>query len=718
MGNKNTVNEKTLSQEYLNTHSTHWMYCPRCYLIPAIKPFLMKGELYISLYCKCLYEEKEFMVFDDYVKLIMKNKATGYFCKKHKSVEGFLFCISCEKWLCDSCFLWHKEKYPKHLYNKIPIRLKEYCHRHEKELAVGYCKLCAKNVCQNCKIAKIKLRHDLFNFDDEDNIANCSKKWNSFLEKKNTHSLNNEKSREEVINLINNSKDISDEEKKNIINKINDAFFKNKQINDKICEYILFLQSNFDYSFHIGKIVNRNIFNNIYNIKPEKTTFSIKPQLTPLKNAEKLIKFYEKVHIIQLSPLINIKNLLSEKQNVTKQISKICLLDKNNAATLTSKGIIIVWNYLNYDELYRIKKITVNEKAYFEKIDNNNNLNFANTMNDLHNYFIDDDDDDDEFNNNFIQERIIRQQTHIYNLIQNHNNINTNQEENKRINLIKVYKNNSSKLNYSNDMCNQNEINTDKYNDDEEEDLEINYKFRSMAYIKQKNLLCLIIDNCKDIYLFDIIKKEALKEKLSKHKKEVLDLLALKDDNLASYGGDFALRIWNMKRLQNTTTINVEIKKHYFYFTQLLYGNLIFSTNQSTVKILKLPEFEFEKDITIVPEPVNYFELPDKRLIVSLDDGYVRILKPPDYKVVNILYNRKRTKISSFLLLDTQRLLVGLNDYALEIIYFNDKNHKNSSPISSHFSPIASLIKTNDDKDNRVISISCDNVVKIFLVGD
>jgi WD40 repeat protein len=309
------------------------------------------------------------------------------------------------------------------------------------------------------------------------------------------------------------------------------------------------------------------------------------------------------------------------------------------------------------------------------------------------------------------------QQTHIYNLIQN-NNINTNQEENKRINLIKVYKNNSSKLNYSNDMCNQNEINTDKYNDDEEEDLEINYKFRSMAYIKQKNLLCLIIDNCKDIYLFDIIKREALKEKLSKHKKEVLDLLALKDDNLASYGEDFAIRIWNMKRLQNTTTINVEIKKHYFYFTQLLYGNLIFSTNQNTVKILKLPEFEFEKDITIVPEPVNYFELPDKRLIVSLDDGYVRILKPPDYKVVNILYNRKRTKISSFLLLDNQRLLVGLNDYALEIIYFNDKNHKNSSAISSHFSPIASLIKTKDDKDNRVISISCDNVVKIFLVGD
>ena len=468
MGNKNTVNKKALSQEYLNSHSTHWMYCPRCYLIPAIKPFLMKGELYISFYCKCLYEEKEFMVFDDYVKLIMKNKTTGYFCKKHNSVEGFLFCISCEKWLCDSCFLSHKEKYPNHLYNKIPIRLKEYCHRHEKEIAVGYCKLCAKNVCQNCKMAKIKLRHDLFNFDDEDNLANCTKKWNNFLEKKNSHSLNNEKSKEEVINLIKNSKDISDDEKKNIITKINESFFKNKQINDKICEYILFLQSNFDYSFHIGNIVNRNIFNNIYNLKLEKSNFSIKPQLSPLKNAKKLIKFYESVHIIQLSPLINIKNLLSEKQNVTKQISKICLLDKTNAATLTSKGIIIVWNYLTYDELYRIKKVTVNEKAYLEK-NENNNLTNSNTINILQNYILDDEDDDDEFNNNLINERIIQQQTHILNLIQNNNNINNAQEENKRINLLKViYPNNSSKLNSSNEMCNQNEINNERYIEDEE----------------------------------------------------------------------------------------------------------------------------------------------------------------------------------------------------------------------------------------------------------
>ena len=173
-----------------------------------------------------------------------------------------------------------------------------------------------------------------------------------------------------------------------------------------------------------------------------------------------------------------------------------------------------------------------------------------------------------------------------------------------------------------------------------------------------------------------------------------------------------------MRRLQNTTTINVEIKKHYIYFTQLLYGNLIFATEQKAIKIFKLPEYEFGKDITRIPDPVNYFELPDKRLIISSDDGYVRILNPPDYKDINLFFNRKRTNISSFLLLDNNRLLVGLKNYSLEIFYFNDKTHKNTISISSHFSPIACLIKTNDAKNNRVISISCDNVVKIFLIGD
>ena len=53
---------------------------------------------------------------------------------------------------------------------------------------------------------------------------------------------------------------------------------------------------------------------------------------------------------------------------------------------------------------------------------------------------------------------------------------------------------------------------------------------------------------------------------------------------------------------------------------------------------------------------MNFFELPDKRLIISSDDYSVKILKGPDYKEMVMLF-KKRIKIYSFLLLNKNRLL-------------------------------------------------------------
>ena len=716
MGNNNTINQNKIIEEIKDKNS-QYLYCPFCFLIPSIKPFLMKGELFISFYCKCLYDKKEYLTFDSYTKLITNDSIKGNFCEKHKSVKGLLFCITCEKWLCDNCITSHKDKFPNHIYNQVPIRLKEYCHKHEKELAVGYCYKCGINVCQRCLEENIKLRHEIFIHDNKENNNRINKKWNNFMDIYLAHSTLNDKMKGELINLIQNDNNITDEEKKAMVNKIINSYRKNKHINNQLGQFILFLFSNYNNSFDIGKIVNCNIFFNIFNLKFENAAFSIEPQISSISNAENLIDYYNNVHIIQLSPLINVKNMSSEKKSVENQISKICVLDGNNAATLISTGIIIVWNYLTYEELYRIKNITVKENNLQNDFTNTiYNANTINHINNIHNFFLDEYDNDNDIN------EIIRQQTNILNQIQNQNNINN--QENKRINLIKVFNINNSVKNKSclnneygqnyNEIFNQND-NINKINEIEEEDLELNINFISMAYIKKYKLLALIIENCKDIYLFDVTKKEGLKKKLKGHKKEVLDILTLKNDNLASYGNDFAIRIWNMKNLQNFITINVEIKKYYIYFTELLYGNLIFASDESVIKMLKLPEYEFDKDITCVKKPMNYFELPDKKLIIACNDHYVRILKPPDYKEVTLLFNRT-TNIYSFLLMDSQRLLVCLKDNSLHIMFLNKKKQKkNMQLVSTFYSPVGSLVKTNDE---RIISVSWDNVVKVFLITD
>ena len=734
MGNKSSINKRKLNEEYSKIIHTYWLFCPRCFQISSVKPFILNDELYISLYCKCLYDERQFMPFEDLLKLVMSKKAIGNFCKKHKNSQGFLYCIFCEKWLCDNCFLSHRISYPNHLLNHIPVRLKEYCYKHEKDLAVAYCKSCEKNVCEICLRDKQKLRHDIKMFLDPQLKIKCDEQWNIFVEKQSSHAKKNYELQDDIIEEINNTEELTENEKKDLKEKINIAYDKNKKINSKLCEFCLFLFSNFDYAFRLANIANYNISTNILNLRFNNAFFTLKKESASIKsNTEKLIDYFNNVHLMTIKPLVLVKNNFSERQNVTNQIAKIVLLNDSTVATLISKGIVIVWNYMTYDELYRIKKVTLNEKInnninIINTNENNNNINNINNIDNIqdniHNFILADDDDENN---------IIQQQFDIFNQIQgnignNNNIINTNTEI-KKVTKLKVY--HVDKINFNpslinemsySEIINQNEINrmnsNERFDEEEEsEGLDLNFNFTSIAYIKKYKILALIIENDKDIYLFNIKKQEAVPEKLIAHKKEVLEIVTLKNDNLASYGNDLTLRIWNMKYFQNVTTINVEIKKYYIYFTQLYFGNIIFATGKSKIKMLKLPEYEFQPDIIVPSPPINFFQLPDKRLLIASEDYYIRIYDPPDYTKFTFL-SKTRQKIYSFILLDMNRLLVGIEEngaHFLNILNWRIKGHRVTQDAVKVYSPIGSIVKT---KNKRVITISWDNFIKVFLVGN
>ena len=732
MGNKTYVSPKKVSDEYRQIHHTYWLFCPRCFHISNVKPFLLGDELYMSLYCKCLYDERQFMPFEELLKLIKEKKSIG-FCKKHKNTPGFLYCIYCEKWLCDYCFLYHKDNYPSHLLNHIPVKLKEYCAKHPKDLAVGYCKSCNINICDTCYRDKQKIRHDIFLFGNSDNKDLSEKNWEIFLEKQYQHATKNLELKNEMINNINNAPNLNEQEKNFLKQSVITSYSKNKRINDKLVEYILLLFSNFDYAFGFSKIPNHNVCHNIKNLNFNNVDY-IKENLPIKENITKLTQYYDENHLLRMNHLIYVKNIFSERQNVTNQIAKIVQLDDTTAATLISKGVVIVWNFMTYEELYRIKKVTINEKVENENNNiNNNNVNpnifNNNNINDnIHNFLLDEDDNinNNNINNNnniLINNNIIQQQIAIFNQIQgnlHHNDI-------RKVNILKVYHvkkvNVNINLNDINiDLINQDElhrINSEMKIEEEEDDegLDLNYNFTSIAFVKKYNILALIIENYNEIYLFNVKTQKALPEKLIAHKKEVLEIIALKNSNLASYGKDQTLRIWNMKHFQNVTTINVEMKKYYIYFTQLYYGNLIFASDKFTVKRIKLPEYEFLPNITGASHPINYFEMPDRRLLIASEDYYLRIYEPPDYSKF-IVFSNSRQKIYSFILLDLNRLLIGIEEkgqHSLNILNWRDKGNK----ITRNFlgdlgfrSPIGSIIKT---KNKRVITISWDNLIKVFI---
>ena len=731
MGNKPYVNPKKVNDEYRQIHHTYWLFCPRCFHISSVKPFLLGDELYMSLYCKCIFDERQFMPFEELLKLIKDKKAIGNFCKKHKNAPGFLYCIYCEKWLCDYCFLSHKENYPLHLLNHIPVKLKEYCEKHPKDLAVGYCTSCDMNICDACYREQHKIRHGheislLGNSDDKD-IS--EEKFDVFVEKQYQHATKNLELKDEMINNINNDPNLNEEEKKFLKQNVLISYSKNKKINGKLAEYILLLFSNFDYAFKFSKILNRNVSNNIINLTFNDVNY-VQENLPIKERVTQLTHYYDNNHLVQMNHLVYIKNIFSERQNVTNQIAKIVQLDDNTVATLISKGVVIVWNFMTYDELYRIKKVTINEKVENENNNINNinninqNMNNNNINDNINNFLLDEDDinNNNNINNNniLINNNIIQQQIAIFNQIQgnlHHNDI-------RKVNILKVYHKKVSNINLNdinNDLIYQDDlyrINNERKNEEDEDDegLDLNFNFTSIAFVKKYNILALIIENYNEIYLFNVKTQKALPEKLIAHKKEVLEIIALKNSNLASYGKDQTLRIWNMKHFQNVTTINVEMKKYYIYFTQLYYGNLIFASDKFTIKRIKLPEYEFLPNITGASHPINYFEMPDRRLLIASEDYYLRIYEPPDYTKF-IVFSNSRQKIYSFILLDLHHLLIGIEEkqHSLNILSWRDKGHKITRNFLGELgfrSPIGSIIKT---KNKRVITISWDNLIKVFI---
>ena len=196
-----------------------------------------------------------------------------------------------------------------------------------------------------------------------------------------------------------------------------------------------------------------------------------------------------------MNHLVCVKNIFTERQNVTNQIAKIVQLDDNTAATLISKGIVIVWNFMTYDELYRIKKVTINEKIENENnnIDNNNinnnniNPNIINNNNNINdninNFLLDEDDinNNNNINNNniLINNNIIQQQIAIFNQIQgnlHHNDI-------RKVNILKVYhvkKVSNINLNdINNDLIYQDDlyrINNERKNEEDEGNIFIQCK--------------------------------------------------------------------------------------------------------------------------------------------------------------------------------------------------------------------------------------------------
>ena len=670
MGNSIEIDKNTLKEDKLTTLNPQWIICSDCRSIPLIKIFIENCQVQVTISCKCLRNGKEKFSLSEYKSIILKKRQIiNNTCSKHNNKKAIFYCLKCQIWLCLYCF-YNSHKKLGHIYHTMQIKIILKCNYHIDKDAIGYCSKCDQYLCDSCVIIQKKFQHHVMLFNDPKLNIKKNKKWEQLNKAKYDFINYNQYLKNTVIQKISKLKDF--DLISNLINKIEEAYKINENINNEIYDALLILFSNYNSAYD-HQIYNPNLyFNIINNTNFEKIKFNIHDSTEEklIKTSNNLISYFKNTFLIKTNPLLCLNTFNYDNKNKLSNITQVCIIDQYRAVTLNSEGNAYCWNYHTYCFLSTIENEEL--KKSLEQNNNNNNNN-NNNIN----------------NNNFEEEN------------ENGENINPNivEIDNENFNLAEV-----PGFDDNDDFF---------FNNEEENNNIFNSNFCGMCYIPQYKYLIFIVDKNSNIQIYNSNNEFKFETLLIGHSDDLISILNLTNGNLASYSKDQTLRIWDMITFQQIIILKYDIKFSYTSFTQLYDNNIIFAIEEFTIKLFNLEKYEFINSFHCDSKPISYFQIPDKRLIISCDDRNVRIFKPPNYE--NFTYFAKfNSKIYSYLLIDQERLLIGEKDCNIKILYLGYNKH--FEKIGEHSACVGCIKKCY--QYNKIISISWDNTCKIWAIGN
>ena len=684
MGNSIEIDQNTINKDKLETLNPQWIICSDCCSIPLIKLFIENYQVQITISCKCLRNGKEKFSLSEYKSIILKKRQIiNKTCYKHNKKKAFFYCLNCQIWLCQNCF-YSSHKKLNHIYHTMQIKIIQKCFFHNEKNAIGYCSKCDQYLCEYCVEIQKKFKHQVMIFNEPNLNIKKNKKWDQLNKIKEDFKNYNQKLKNTVIQKLSNGKDI--EIISDLINKIEEAYKINERINNEIYDALSILFSNFNSAYE-HHIYNPNLyFNIINNTHFEKIKFNIHDSTEEklLKTSKNLISYFKNTFIIKTNPILCLNSFNYDKKNKISNITQICIIDQYRAVTLNSEGNAYCWNYHTYYLLSQIENEELKKSLEDENNNNNNNNNINNNNNNNNN----------NFNNNF---------NNFDDDNENGENVNPNivEIDNENFNLAEV-----PGFDENDDFF---------FNNEEENDHTFKSNFCGVCYIPQVKYLVFIVDKNPNIQIYNTnsINEFKFETLLIGHSDNLISILNLSNGNLASYSKDQTLRIWDMITFQQKIILKFDIKYSYSCFTQLYDNSIIFAIEEFTIKLYNLEKDEFSHSFHCKSKPISYFQIPDKRLIISCDDSYVRIYKPPNYE--NFTYFAKyNSKIYSYLLIDQERLLIGEKDCNIKLLYLGYNEH--FEKIGEHPACIGCIKKCY--KYNKIISISWDNTCKIWAIGN
>ena len=258
--NEITLYEKSLISIYEKC-TNNYLLCPFCFKsIPLIIPFINTRtfQLNIYLYCKCT--KKQIISIETLLNINMpsiKAKNENQYCeicKSNKNFENILYCLFCNKWICESCrtiSFKNEEKF--HLYVNNELNFQDVCDYHEIYINDYFCIDCEKSICLYCKKKEHK-EHNVIQMENyyKNTEEQLQKIYNANVE--NVGKFNEVKFFDFIYNNIMNIKKYKKDCEKTLKIKIdiNDNISKlieqNLKLNLQVFYFIKFIYEKFKFS--------------------------------------------------------------------------------------------------------------------------------------------------------------------------------------------------------------------------------------------------------------------------------------------------------------------------------------------------------------------------------------------------------------------------------------------------------------------------------------
>ena len=379
--NQKLDNEISLYEETLNstyTKSTNnYLLCPFCVKsIPLIIPFINTKTSQINLYLSCKCIENQLIPIETLLNIDTTNKKTKTpnqfceICKSNLNFENILYCLFCNKWICESCRNISFENEEKiHLYIDNEINFQDFCVHNEIFINNLFCVDCEKSICSYCKKKKHKT-HMVIKMEEyyKQTEEKLQKLYNENVE--NNEKFDESKFFDFIYNNIMNVKNcklnyekilaIKNDDNNNDKNDLNELIDNNLKINLQIFYLTKYIYEKFKLS---KGFMNNNFIinmNTILNFNFNKFDFPLKNNNN--NNVNEFIynfsNFLSNNYIIKINNLIYFEALQKESSALEDED------EVNNFLRLSNYLYIFLSN--NLLMYYDLKKNSISNYIYNE----------------------------------------------------------------------------------------------------------------------------------------------------------------------------------------------------------------------------------------------------------------------------------------------------------------------------------------------------------------